>query len=108
MIKSLCRTSAQLALPTGADKHGVQQFGTAGPVKIRWEPKSTLFTNAQGNTEQADGEAFILPSSLVPDVGAKLTISGQDYKLVTCSPEPGLSGRIEFYDVIAQKLKGAG
>lgn len=106
MIFEYATDSATLYLPTGPNKKGVQQFEAGAAVTVRFEPKSKLFVNNDGSQEQADGTAFI-PGSVTPQIGAKLTVDGTDYKIVLLNTRRDLEGE-KFYSATLQEMKGAG
>lgn len=106
MIWDYATQAATIAAPTGANKKGVQQYGTAVACPIRWEAKSSLFIDESGNQQQADGRAFF-PPTVTPQIGSKVLINSTYYKIALLNTRTDLDGNT-FYSATLQEMKGAG
>lgn len=107
MIFEYATDTATLAAPTGSNKKGVMQYGTAVSTPVRLELKSNLFITDDGSQAQGDGKVYI-PGTASPQIGSKMVVTGGGtYRIALLNTRRDLEGNV-FYSATIQELKGAG
>lgn len=106
MFLDYCIQPATIELPTGANKKGVQQFGSPTSTRVFFEGRSRNFQLSDGTQVALVGTVYV-PGEVTLATGAKLTTGGTTYKVFDFDIRLNLDG-LKFYEVAVEELKGAG
>lgn len=95
MIGSYLNQSATLYRRIGVNPYNEPQYAEPVTIKCRYEYKNRIVRNTQGEQVPSDARFFTVEPI---KSGDRIVIGEEDRTVITAGGQPGLSGKIEFYE----------